>query len=101
MSARRRAIPVEASFPPLAGSDYLMADSDRAIGIVLDGLKGPVTVNGETYDAIMPPQSHLSDDDLANVLTFVQNSWGNSGDMITSDQIAESRSARKNSLTMR
>ena len=82
------------AFPPLAGSDFLMADKDRAIGIVLGGLKGPVTVNGQSYDGMMPPQSHLSDEDLANALTYVRNSWGNSGDVVTKDEVANKRAAR-------
>jgi nitrite reductase (NO-forming) len=80
------------AFPPLAGSDYLMADKSRAISIVLGGLKGPVTVNGQAYDNMMPPQSHLSDEDLANVLTFVRNSWGNTGDVVTKQEVAARRS---------
>jgi nitrite reductase (NO-forming) len=79
------------AFPPLAGSDFLMADKERAVGIVLGGLKGKVTVNGETIDGIMPPQSHLSDDDLANALTFVRNSWGNSGQPVTREEVAKRR----------
>jgi nitrite reductase (NO-forming) len=79
------------SFPPLAGSDFLMADKERAIRIVLGGLKGPVTVNGQSYDGMMPPQSHLSDEDLANVLTYVRNSWGNTGDVVTRQEVAANR----------
>jgi nitrite reductase (NO-forming) len=64
-------------FPPLAGSDYLMADTQRAIEIVLNGLSGPVTVNGAPYNSVMPPMSQLNDDEIANILTFTLNSWGN------------------------
>jgi nitrite reductase (NO-forming) len=79
------------AFPPLAGSDYFMADRERAVGIVLRGLKGPVTVNGATFDGMMPPQSHLSDDDLANALTYARNSWGNTGDVVTKEDVAAAR----------
>ncbi|MFX4470277.1 cytochrome c, partial [Acinetobacter baumannii] len=64
-------------FPPLAGSDFLMADKNRAIGIVLNGLNGKVTVNGNTFSSVMPPMSQLNDDEVANILTYVRNSWGN------------------------
>ena len=64
-------------FPPLAESDYLMADSRRAIEIVLNGLSGPVTVNGAPFNSVMPPMSQLNDDEIANILTFALNSWGN------------------------
>lgn len=81
------------AFPPLAGSDFLMADKARSIDLVLGGLKGPVTVNGESYDSIMPPQAHLSDADIAHTLTFIRNSWGNSGDAVTKEEVASRRSA--------
>src|SRR5688572_29743020 len=52
-------------FPPLAKSDFLLADKSRAIGIVMNGLTGPVTVNGATYNSVMPPMSQLNDDEIA------------------------------------
>jgi nitrite reductase (NO-forming) len=65
-----------AVFPPLAKSDYLKADRDRAIKVVLKGLGGPITVNGKPYNNMMPPQE-FTDDQVADVLTYVMNSWGN------------------------
>jgi nitrite reductase (NO-forming)/hydroxylamine reductase len=78
-------------FPPLAGSDFLQADKKRAVGIVLHGLQGKVTVLGKTFDAAMPPMSQLSDSDIANVLTFVLNSWGNSGGSVSTGEVAQIR----------
>ena len=66
-------------FPPLARSDFLMVDKQRAIGIVLNGLSGKVTVNGNTFNSVMPPMSQLNDDEIANILTFITHSWGNKG----------------------
>jgi nitrite reductase (NO-forming) len=63
-------------FPPLANSDYLKEDKDRAIRIQLKGLSGPITVNGKPYNNVMPPQM-ISDEQVADVLTYVMNSWGN------------------------
>ena len=75
-------------FPPLAKSDYLMADRDRAIRIVLKGLSGPVTVNGQSYNGAMPPQSEtLTAEQVADVLTYVTNSWGNSAPAFTTDEV--------------
>lgn len=75
-------------FPPLAGSDFLQADHERAIRIVLKGLSGQVTVNGATINSAMPPQEAvLTDTQIADVLTFVLNSWGNKGDPIAPDQV--------------
>jgi nitrite reductase (NO-forming) len=82
-------------FPPLAGSDYLMSDKRRAIGIVMNGLSGPVTVKGQTYNSVMPPMSQLNDDEIANILTFVRNSWGNKGDAVSSKEVAQVRASTK------
>ncbi|MBP0904686.1 copper-containing nitrite reductase [Mariniflexile gromovii] len=70
------------AFPPLAKSDYLNADVDRAIGVVLHGLTGEITVNGQKYNSVMTRQM-LSPDEIANVLTYVYNSWGNSKKVVT------------------
>lgn len=69
-------------FPPLAKSDYLMADKARSIRVVLKGQSGPITVNGKPYNQVMPPQP-LKPQQVADVLTFVRNSWGNTGDAVT------------------
>jgi nitrite reductase (NO-forming) len=78
------------AFPPLAASDYLNADVNRAIGIVVGGKAGPITVNGQTYNSVMPALN-LSDDDVANVLTYVYSQWGNKGAVVSRDQVARVR----------
>ncbi len=82
-------------FPPLAKSDFLMADKHRSMEIVLKGLTGPVTVNGKTFNSVMPPMSQLRDDEIANILTFVRNSWGNQGEAVTAKEVTEMRSKIK------
>jgi nitrite reductase (NO-forming) len=82
-------------FPPLAKSDFLMADPKRAIGIVMNGLTGPVTVNGTTYNSVMPPMSQLNDDEIANILTFVLNSFGNKDGSISKKDVADVRANTK------
>ncbi len=79
------------AFPPLAGSDYLMQDRQRAIETILNGLSGPITVNGQTYDAVMPALNYLDDQATADVLSYVFNAWGNSGDMFTAAEVAAVR----------
>lgn len=69
---------ITGAFPPLAGSDFLLADKDRAIGVVINGLSGEVVVNGIAYNGVMPAVQ-FSDEDVANVLTYVLNTWGNDG----------------------
>lgn len=73
-------------FPPLASSDYLNADKNRAIQTLLNGRQGEVVVNGMKYNNSMP-SFPLSDDDIAYVLTFVYNSFGNSGLEVSPDEV--------------
>jgi nitrite reductase (NO-forming) len=73
-------------FPPLAGSDFLNADKNRAIKIVINGRQGEVTVNGMKFNNSMP-QFPLGDDDIANVLTFVYNSFGNAGLEVSPEEV--------------
>jgi nitrite reductase (NO-forming) len=81
---------VAMAFPPVAGSDYLNADKTRAIATVLFGLTGPVTVNGQPFNSVMPALG-MSDDDVANVLTYVYNNWGNAGHDVTPAEVAAVR----------
>jgi nitrite reductase (NO-forming) len=78
-------------FPPLAKSDLIAADPKRPISIVLHGLSGKVTVNGTEYNSVMPPMTQLNDDDIANILTYVLNSWGNPGGRIEAADVAKAR----------
>lgn len=73
-------------FPPLAESDYLNADVTRAIKSVKHGLSGEIEVNGNVYNSVMPPQA-LSDEDVANVLTYVYKSWGNNETEVTTEMV--------------
>lgn len=82
-------------FPPLAKSDFLLKDKQRAIHVVLNGLTGPVTVNGAQFNSVMPPMSQLNDDEVANILTYVLNSWGNSDGTISAADVAKVRATTK------
>ena len=73
-------------FPPLAGSDFLNADKNRAIKIVLFGRQGEVVVNGMKFNNNMP-SFPLTDLDVASVLTFVYNSFGNSGLEVAPEEV--------------
>jgi len=73
-------------FPPLAKSDYLMADTPRAIRGIIKGQSGEMTVNGVKYNGVMPPVL-LTDEQIAHVLTYVRNAWGNSGDIVTVEEV--------------
>ncbi len=80
------------AFPPLAKSDYLNADVKRAIDIVLNGKTGEITVNGAKYNSVMTKQV-LTDDEVADVLTYVYNSWGNNKTNVTTSMVVEAKSA--------
>ena len=73
-------------FPPLAGSDFLNADKRRAIKIVIAGRQGEVVVNGTKFNNNMPAFP-LGDEEVANVLTYVYNSFGNAGLEVTPAEV--------------
>jgi mono/diheme cytochrome c family protein len=77
-------------FPPLAGSDFLNADKNRAIKIVINGRQGDLVVNGQRFNNTMP-KLPLTDQDIANALTYVYNSFGNSGIEVTPEEVATLR----------
>ncbi len=68
-------------YPPLAGSDYLMEDLSRAACIIKNGQSKEIVVNGVTYNQMMPgnPITNL---EVAEVLTFIANAWGNEGGLV-------------------
>lgn len=77
-------------FPPLAKSDYLKADPKRAAAYAIFGKQGPITVNGVPYNQIMTPQN-LDDHQVANVVTYVLNSWDNAGGRLSADDVKKIR----------
>jgi nitrite reductase (NO-forming) len=78
------------AFPPLASSDYFKSDKNKAITAVLHGLSGKITVNGQTFDGVMPKQT-LSDGQIASVITYVMNSFGNKGGDVTPADVKKLR----------
>lgn len=80
-------------YPPLAKSDYLNADHERAIKSILIGLEGRITVNGRSYDGVMDPVT-LDNEQIANVVTYVLNSWGNGGGQISPERVAKIRASK-------
>lgn len=84
---------IQSAFPPLASSDYLNEDVDRAIQILLEGKTGVLTVNGNEYNSSMAPVD-LTDEQVADVLTFVYNSWGNNRTEVTAEMVMQVRSGK-------
>lgn len=83
---------IPGAFPPLAKADYLNDDMHRAINVIVHGLTGEIEVNGKKYDAVMP-RLDLSDEDVANVVTYIMNSWGNVGGEATEADVQAQRKA--------
>jgi glucose/arabinose dehydrogenase/mono/diheme cytochrome c family protein len=81
-------------FPPLAKSDYLMVDKARSIKIICEGISGEMTVNGVKYNGTMPPVA-LNDAQVADLLTYVRNSWGNQGNAVNAEEVRVVRSNTK------
>jgi nitrite reductase (NO-forming) len=82
---------LEGIFPPLARSDWIAKDPKIVPTAMLHGLQGKITVNGKDYNSVMPPMSQLTDDEVANIATYVLNSWGNPGGKVTNDEAAAIR----------
>ena len=74
-------------FPPLAGSEWIAKGASIAVRNIVNGMQGPVTVKGVTYNSMMPPVAGVSDKDIADVVTYVNNSFGNSGPIVTEAEV--------------
>ncbi|MFZ1808269.1 MAG: cytochrome c [Cyclobacteriaceae bacterium] len=81
---------IEGVYPPLAKSDYLMADKLRAIKQILEGASGPMTVNGVQYNGFMTGFD-LNDKEVSDVLNYIRNSWGNKSEAITPEEVKSAR----------
>jgi nitrite reductase (NO-forming) len=83
---------IPGQIPPLAKSDFLakLAKEDYIRGVLV-GRSGQIEVNGKTYNGIMTPLNYLTDEQIANALTYVRNSFGNSGDAVTIQEVAKVR----------
>jgi len=75
------------AFPPLAGSDYLLADPKRAVATVVEGRSGPITVSGMEFNNVMPGMGYLADQEVADIVTYALNAWGNDGGSVTAGEV--------------
>jgi mono/diheme cytochrome c family protein len=80
--------------PPLAGSEWVKGSVSNLIRIQLRGMQGPITVAGKEYNMVggMAPLNHQTDDQIAGVLTYVRNSFGNKASGVKPEQVAALRS---------
>lgn len=80
---------IENVYPPLVNSDYLKENLEASISATKYGLKGKIKVNGKVYNNIMTPMG-LSDQEVANVINYINNSWGNKNTrLITPEEVSK------------
>ena len=81
------------TYPPIYNSDYLMADKERSIKILIYGQEGEIMVNGEKYNGTMlPPElPEMLDEEIAGILTYIRSNFGNSGGPVTVEEVEEVR----------
>ena len=79
--------------PPLHGTDWVLGDKNRLINVVLKGLQGQ-EIEGDMYDNAMPAHDFLTDDQIADVLTYVRSNFGNKATVVTTDEVKAVRSGK-------
>ena len=79
------------AFPPLANSEWVVGPVENVIRIQMRGLHGEIKVGPETYNSVMPPMAAKSDEEIAAVITYIRNSFGNSASAVTPEMVAEYR----------
>ncbi len=90
------------AFPPLSGSEWVTGPVDKPIAIVLHGMQGPITVAGATYNSLMMAYgtgAPMTDEEVANVLTYVRASFGNNASAVSVEDVARVRAATASRTT--
>jgi mono/diheme cytochrome c family protein len=83
-------------YPTLVGSDLVVGDERLSIRLVLHGFQGPIERNGRNYNGVMQPwKNDLSDQEIADVLTFIRTNWGNAAPEVTADAVKAERDATR------
>ena len=81
--------------PPLTGTKWVLGNKERLIKVVLQGLSEPVEIKGEIYQNVMASHAFLSDQQVADVLTFVRKSFGNNASVVETSEVSEVRASIK------
>jgi mono/diheme cytochrome c family protein len=90
---------VRGAFPPLAKTEWVIGRAEVPIAIVLHGMTGEMAIGGIKYNVPMAPLATLSDQEIANVLTYVRSQWGNKAAAVTAADVAGVRTATKSRKT--
>jgi len=83
--------------PPLVDSEWILGEENHVIRIVLNGITGPVTVGGQTYNYEMPGLQTLKDDEVAAVLTYVRREWDHTASPVDAADVKKIREANPRS----
>ena len=83
----------EGKAPPLLDSPFLVGPADRAIGVVLHGVTGPITVQGRRYDMSMPALQGFNDDQIAAILSYTRRAWEHRAEPVGAAAVARVRRA--------
>ncbi len=78
---------IKGLYPPLAGNETVTGEKPHLIGILLNGMSGEIEVNGEKYNQVMVPHDFLTDNQIASVLTYIRNSFGNQADEVKTAEV--------------
>lgn len=79
--------------PPLIKTSFVLGDKNVLIGVLLKGMSHQ-EIDGESYHNVMPPFDYLSDQDIADVLTYVRNSFGNKAKAVSAAEVTKARTAK-------
>ena len=82
---------IEGIFPPLVNNERVVGDAGPLAAIIIDGLQGPIVVDGVEYDDVMPGWDHYTDQEVAAVLTYIRQSWGNDAEPVDEALVADVR----------
>ncbi|NND34058.1 MAG: cytochrome C, partial [Saprospiraceae bacterium] len=92
---QRDGLGAEGRFPPLTDPEWIINDKQRLIQTVLYGLTGDIKVAGETYNSVMPGFAYLEDTVIADILSYIRQSFGNNGEPVASEEVQIARSQPK------
>ena len=87
---RTKGMGVASVFPPLTPNEYI-TNKQKMIDVVLNGMKGKVEIDGETYTGLMAPHSHLTNQEIADVISYVRSSFGNQLEPVTVEEVQAAR----------
>ena len=82
-------------FPPLGGTDWVTGDKTKLLNTLLKGLNGEIVVNDKPYNGLMPAHNFLKDEEVANILTYIRQNFGNTASAVSVEEVKEYRNSQK------